>query len=176
MNLFSEKPKTMQQPAGIGQITPVSPLKSTALPSEQIFAKKPAPEIIALESSVKDQVATVSSRLRLLETSLDSIRGHINLIDQSLIEKHKSVVSEVRSIELELRQMRADIELSKEMVDRISKRLEAFASRQELKVLERYIDMIQPMNFVTRSEIDSIIKKVLKEQGIHIDEEVKANG
>jgi len=44
------------------------------------------------------------------------------------------------------------------------------ATKEEVKVLERYIELLQPMNYVTRTELKNIIKKVIKEEKVGGDD------
>ena len=94
------------------------------------------------------------------------MREHIEIIDDSLVEKHKAVISELREVENSVRSARGDIEELKSLVERLAKRLEELASREEVKILERYVSMWQPMNFVTRTEVAAVVKSVLSEAGV----------
>jgi hypothetical protein len=99
------------------------------------------------------------------------LRSHLELIDNSVVDKHKEVISEMRDVEDGMRSLRADIDMLKDLTERISKRMEALASREEVKVLQRYVELWQPLQFVTRSEVKTIVQNALKEQGIKIVEE-----
>jgi len=121
-------------------------------------------------AKVRENTASFAARVRLIEDQLSNIRGHIELIDSSLIEKHKAVVTEIRDIEQESRQIRAEIERLDDLIGRTVKRLEGLATKEEVKVLERYIELLQPMNYVTRTELRNIIKKVIKEEKVGVDD------
>lgn len=129
------------------------------------YPHKP-PEFAALEHRVEEQISSLSNRVRVVEDRLNSINLHLELIDNTLLEKHKAVVSEVRKLQGDVRQLRGAIAELRDLTERIIRRLEAFASKEQVKVLERYIDIIQPLNFVTRSEIRALVTSILKEKGI----------
>ncbi len=128
----------------------------------------PSKEVLALQSEVKKQVSGVSARMKLVEGHIDTMRSHIDLLDNSLIEKHKAVVQEVRSVEDSVRGLRADIDTVKDLTERIAKRLEDLASREQVKILERYVSLWQPMNFVTRSEVETVVKNIMADLGIKV--------
>jgi signal transduction protein with GAF and PtsI domain len=121
-------------------------------------------------AKVRENTASFAARVRLIEDQLGNIRSHIELIDSSLIEKHKAVVTEIRDLEQESRQLRAEIERLDDLIGRTVKRLEGLATKEEVKVLERYIELLQPMNYVTRTELKNIIKKVIKEEKVGGDD------
>jgi hemerythrin-like domain-containing protein len=106
--------------------------------------------------------------MKLVEGHIDTLRAHIDLLDNSLIEKHKAVVQEVRSVEDSVRGLRADIDMVKDLTERIAKRLEELASREQVKILERYVSLWQPLNFVTRSEVETVVKNILADIGVKI--------
>jgi len=87
-------------------------------------------------AKVRENTASFAARVRLIEDQLSNIRGHIELIDSSLIEKHKAVVTEIRDIEQESRQIRAEIERLDDLIGRTVKRLEGLATKEEVKVLD----------------------------------------
>lgn len=144
------------------------PVQKPAAP--QIFTPKPALEMQELQKKVSNLIVDLSSRIRLLEERTENLRSHTDLIDKSLIEKHKTVISEIRSIEDGQRALRADMDMLKDVVERLTRRLDAFASKEEVKVLERYIELWQPLNFVTRSELKAAVQSILKMAGFKIKE------
>jgi DNA repair exonuclease SbcCD ATPase subunit len=144
-----------------------TPLAQQAAPVE----RRLPPELEALEKKVSGTVLDIAARVKLLEQKTDNLRGHLELLDNSLIEKHKSVISELRDAEDGMRSLRADIDALKDMTDRIAKRMEALASKEEVKVLERYVELWQPLQFVTRAEVKTIVQSILKEHGVKVKEQ-----
>ena len=160
--LFS--PQKKPAPAHAFAFTPIA---QQAAPVE----RRLPPELEALEKKVSGTVLDIAARVKLLEQKTDNLRGHLELLDNSLIEKHKSVISELRDAEDGMRSLRADIDALKDMTDRIAKRMEALASKEEVKVLERYVELWQPLQFVTRAEVKTIVQSILKEHGVKIKEQ-----
>jgi DNA repair exonuclease SbcCD ATPase subunit len=160
--LFS--PQKTNAPAPASAFMPMS---QQSVPGE----RRLPPELEALEKKVSETVLNIAARVKLLEQKTDNLRGHLELIDGSLIEKHKSVISEIRDVEDGMRSLRADIDNLKDMTERIAKRMEALASKEEVKVLERYVELWQPLQFVTRAEVKTMVQSILKEHGVKIKEQ-----
>jgi len=131
--------------------------------------KKPS-QAEVLGKRVDEQIADVAGRIKVVEERIDTLRSHLELLDGTLVEKHKASTSEIRDLQDSLRSMRADIDEIKEFSERIAKRLEALASKEEVKVLERYIDAWQPLNYITRSELKATLISILKDLGFKIKE------
>ena len=146
-----------------------SPFQQTPqFPSAQAPVRRIPPELEELEKRVSSAVLDIATRVKLLEQKTDNLRGHLELIDDSLIEKHKSVISELRDSEDGMRSLRADIDALKELTERVAKRMEALALKDDVKVLQRYVELWQPLQFVTRAEVKTAVQSILKEQGFKI--------
>ena len=144
-------------------------------PTSTFFPQQPAvqqpsgripPELQNFQQMVGNQVSEFSSRVSLMEQKAENLRRHIELLDSSLIEKHKSVVTEIRDVQDGMRGLRADIEYVKDLSERLAKRMEALASKDEVKVLQRYTEYWNPLQFVTKSEVKSMVENILKEHKI----------
>jgi chromosome segregation ATPase len=151
---------------------PSAPFPAPArAPSSFMAPKRLPPEIEDFQKKVSEQTSDLSSRVKLIEERIENLRNHLDLVDGSLVEKHKSLVSNIRDLEDGMRGLRADMDMLKELAERLAKRMEAFASKEELKIIERYVSLWQPMNFVTRAEVKAAVQNILKEQGFKIAEE-----
>ena len=129
-----------------------------------ILAQKKAPGLEQAQIKLGEQVSDTARRLRLLEESIEVLRAHLNLIDSSLIEKHKEAIKGIRGLEDSMRDLRAEIDQLKDISVRMIKRMEAFAPVEDVKVLERYVSLWQPLKYVTRSEVEAIVKSILKQK------------
>ncbi|MBI4095746.1 MAG: hypothetical protein HY438_02705 [DPANN group archaeon] len=134
------------------------------------FQQKPQADVNAIKTELRGQLSSLSARLKLIEDRIESLRGHIELLDNSLIEKHKAVVDEVKETESSVQALRGDFDALKDITERLAKRLEELASREEVKILERYVSMWQPMNFVTRSEIETVVRNILTDLKVKVKE------
>lgn len=132
------------------------------------FQQKPQADMNSIRTEIKGQLASLSARLKLIEDRIEALRGHLEVLDGSLIEKHKAVVDEIKETEGSIQGLRGDFDALKDLTERLAKRLEELASREEVKILERYISMWQPMNFVTRNEVATVVKNILVDLGIKV--------
>lgn len=163
-------------PNGIppGPMVPQFPVPTSTAQRPGFLAGAPrqlAPELQDLQKKISELVSDLGSRVKLIEERVENLRNHLDIIDSSLIEKHKAVISEIRNVEDGQRALRADMDMLKELAERLAKRMEALASKEEVKVLDRYVQLWQPLNFITRAEVTGVVKSVLKAQGIKIKEE-----
>lgn len=105
------------------------------------------------------QIPEMNSRLRLLEERTDQTRQMLKITDENLIrktEKLKEISDELRA---SLEQLEKDVKEVKETIRYFAKELEGVASVNDLKVLEKYINMIDPTRFLTEKDVLRLVKR-----------------
>jgi len=99
-------------------------------------------------------ILTVVERLKNSESNLDLVNEKLELLDHNSVKNFKKVFSEIKGLREEIRDMRHDIDVIKEFNAKASKQIRLMTTVDEVKRLEKYIDLWNPMEFVTRQEID----------------------
>ncbi|MBD3263207.1 hypothetical protein GF374_02405 [Candidatus Woesearchaeota archaeon] len=120
----------------------------------------------AIKRQISGQIAQVAARIKIVEERLETLRTHIELVDQTLIDKHKSTVSEINDLQDSVRKFKADIDELKDFSERLAKRMENLASKEEVKVIERYVDAWQPLKYIKANELKDAMIPILKELGV----------
>lgn len=98
-------------------------------------------------------ILSVIQRQKELESTFDSLAEKFEFLDHNNIENFKKVFNEIKGVKSELRDIKADIQKIKEQNQKIVKQLRLTAQVDEVKKLEKYIDLWEPLNFVTREEL-----------------------
>ncbi len=99
------------------------------------------------------------SRLRILERNQQTSRERLLVINQNMVEEYKNMLEEIKGINKEVKETKEDILKIQETLKKIIDEMGSFARTENLKVLEKYINMWNPMNFVTEEEVLKLIKK-----------------
>jgi len=115
----------------------------------------PSPEIIT-------QLNSLNSRLRVLEERNSNLNRKIEVIEANMLRTQKHVDTEIKTINSDVSEIRRQLEALQDKVDLIIRELKTFASRDDMEVLKKYIDMWEPMNFATKSEVQKIVKEMLE--------------
>lgn len=100
-----------------------------------------------------------STRIRILEGKYTVTRERMLLINQNMIDHYKILTTEIRSINEELREIKESLELIKETTRNMVKEMSFFARKEQMKVLEKYINMWNPLNFVTEEQVLEMLEK-----------------
>jgi hypothetical protein len=127
--------------------------------------KRQAVDAQLFEKVTKD-VNTIGTNLRILEERYSLMRNKSQVTEESMIELERGMSKDIKSINDDITELKHQL---KDIIDKlrlIDAEMKNLTKREEFKVLEHYLDMWQPMGFVTRAELDRMIaqKKAENEQ------------
>jgi hypothetical protein len=109
-------------------------------------------------------IRDLSRRMRIIEERYGSIRKSIQVNEQNMLSAGKKSNADARVINEDISELKKSIREIGEEFGQIVKELKQGAKKEEVKVLERYINLWQPMNYVTYSEMEKRIKSIVKEE------------
>ena len=112
-------------------------------------------------ASVQEQVMTVTRRLRVLEEQQTNVRRKLQMVEQNMLSNNKKLndgIKDVNADIVEVKRMVADMETKILM---IIKELKETARKDDVSVLQKYINMWEPVNFVTRDELEKALEEAL---------------
>lgn len=107
----------------------------------------------------------INTRIRILEGKYNLTRERMLLINQNMIDHYKALNAEIRAIKEDIKEIKESIEMIKDTSKNLVKEMSFFARKDQLKILEKYINMWNPLNFVTEEEVLELIKK---KRGKHV--------
>ena len=113
-------------------------------------------------SGITNDVNTVSRRLRLLEESFTNLRRFFQVTEENMIVKNKHFSAEIKTLVSDVNEIRKEIHELKEKLSLVIRELQTVARKEDVKVLEKYINLWNPVRFVTQNEITQIIDEVLE--------------
>jgi len=124
---------------------------------EEEKEKKKEEEVISQKLDAK--LNNISRRLRILEERYASLREQIRFTDQSFLNSKQKLTAEIKSADKELDELNSQIAEMREKISDLLKELSLCAKEEDLRVIEKYIEIWEPVEFVTRKEVSDIIKQ-----------------
>jgi hypothetical protein len=115
-------------------------------------------------SSFTEDIGNLSRRLRLLEESFTNLRRVLQVTEQNMLGKNKMFATEIRTLTSDMGDIKQEIAEVKEKIIEVVKELKEAAKRDEVKVLEKYINFWNPVKFVTQNEVESLVKEIIKRE------------
>lgn len=104
-------------------------------------------------------IVDLNNRVRTLENKYNLLGERLLIVNQNMIEEYKRLLREMKVLNDDLREIKQEIFLTQDTMRNVVKEMELFAKKEQVKVLERYIDLLNPMRFVTEEEVENIVKE-----------------
>ncbi len=108
---------------------------------------------------LRERVTEIASRLAVLEERAGNLRKKGQNTDQSLLEYSRETRADLKALRERLTELARVVEDVREKVEAMAGELGSVVKRQEFSVLERYLDLWQPLNFITREEAKMLLKE-----------------
>ncbi|MEK6946127.1 MAG: hypothetical protein AABX32_00820 [Nanoarchaeota archaeon] len=124
------------------------------------FGKSPLPQGPDL-SGVTGDINSLSRRLKLLEEGITNLRRFFQATEENVIAKNKHYSAELKTINSDISEMRKEMQEVRDKLMLVIRELQSVARKEEVKVLEKYINLWNPVKFVSQNEIEGIIDEVL---------------
>ena len=123
---------------------------------KSLFGKKPMP---VKEPDVSEQINSLNGRLRVIEERISNLNRKFEVNESNDLEKQKRTNIEFKTLNSEIMEIKRTIENIQEKIEVITREMPNLAARDELEVLKKYIEMWDPMRFVTRDEFEKRLKE-----------------
>lgn len=104
----------------------------------------------------------LSSRIRILEGKYSLYGERLLVINKNMIEEYKKLLRQMKVVDEELASLRKDMDVLKENLKEINREMQFFAKKENVKLLEKYINMWNPMNFVTEEELNKTVEAAIE--------------
>ena len=129
-------------------------------------------ETIASLGDTPSILNNLNGRIRLLEERFIQSRENLELLNENLVEGQKEVLKKAKNLDNEIKKIKNEnIELTN-TINHIIKEVSLFARKDSVKVLEKYINMWDPLKFTTEEDVKNLIKEETKKS----EEESKTRG
>ena len=108
----------------------------------------------------------MDTRLRILEGKYNMTRERLLSMNQNTIDHYKDLTSDIRLMNDDIKEIKDELVTIKKTMKIFMKELNLFARKDQVKVLEKYIKMWNPLNFITEEEVIELIEKNKIKDGI----------
>lgn len=115
-----------------------------------------------MQEATPDQYSILNelnTRLRILEGKYNLMRERLFIINENMIDHYKTLSIEMRSLKTDMKEIKESLFSLKEATREVVKELDFFARKEQLKILEKYINMWNPFDFVTEEDVLKLIEK-----------------
>ena len=103
----------------------------------------------------------IANRIRVLEGRGNVFSEKLLVMNQNMIGEYEKTMSELKKVRQEIINLKEDIGKVKNVVKHFSEEASKFARQDDVKVLQKYVNYWNPLNFVTEKEVENIVISVL---------------
>lgn len=125
-------------------------------------AKSPQP-MLASSSSAED-IARLAARLKISEERYSDLRKKLLLVEQNMLSNHKKALGEIKIIHSDITDVSSRINDIQDKIMLVVKELKLTARREDVDVMKKYVELWNPMRFVTRDQVENILKDLIDSQ------------
>ena len=115
-------------------------------------------------SNVTDDINSLSRRLRLMEEGFTNFRRFLQVTEENMLTKNKYFSAEIKTLTSDINEIRKESQELKDKFYLVVRELQTVARKDEVKVLEKYINLWNPIKFVTQNEVEQIIDAIIEKK------------
>jgi len=109
-------------------------------------------------------VNSLNRRLRVLEERHSQIQRKTGVIEDNMLNNNKKISDDVKNISLEIKDLKRGIGEIKDSIKMLVKELQSRAKKEDVDVIQKYLDLWNPTNFVTNRELDKAVTRIISEK------------
>jgi len=125
-------------------------------------AKAPVPE--QRGGTASEDITRLAARLKISEERYGELRKKLLLIEQNMLSHHKNAMSEIKVLHSEITDVNSKINEIQDRILLIVKELRLTAKREDIDVMKKYVELWNPMRFITRDQVENIVKEIIDSQ------------
>lgn len=111
-----------------------------------------------------EHVKSIDRRLRTLESRYNDLNRKIQFMDKNFTAEKKRIFEDIKAADEINLEQKKDLSKIGDTQKRIISEFKNFAPIEELTSLKKYIELWEPVNFVTRKEVMEIVDEAVRER------------
>ncbi len=122
------------------------------------FSKQSPP---AQEQFAPIDLSSIERRVRTIEQSHTNLRKIVQVTEENILVKNRHSATEFKALTSDINELRRELHEMRDKMALVLKEMQSLARQDDVKVLERYISMWNPIKFVTQGEVESIVSEAM---------------
>ncbi|MFW6231326.1 MAG: hypothetical protein ACOC32_04880 [Nanoarchaeota archaeon] len=119
------------------------------------------------------ELKTLTTRIRTLEEKYRNMRSTLQMNEKNVLEDNKKVNAEIKDINQQIFELKKSFNEAKSKMDIIIKELGLTAKKENVAAIEKYLNLWNPVDFVSQREVTSVVRRALLELGIQSKNDVR---
>ena len=128
--------------------------------------------LLAPAPPADDRLNEVFARLRVDEQRGSELRKKMLFLEQNILSNHRSAIDHIKSLQQELLDTKRHLQDVEDKMITVIKELRLTARKEDVDVMRKYLDLWDPVKFVTLDQVERMINERLG-KGVDIIEPEK---
>lgn len=113
------------------------------------------------QDNLVKSVIELRESLKIFEQRIAQMKDTIAMVDKNNMDKYSEIKTVLQNIFSEVNEEKNRILELNDRLLRLSKQTEEFAKERDLKVMEKYVSLIDPSRFLSRDDVIKIVNNYL---------------
>lgn len=113
----------------------------------------------------RDELNSLSARIRVVEERLNDMKKRFKFIEENIIAYHKKNLKDAKDQQAQSYDLRKSMRALEGKIMIILKELQLASTKQEVAILKKYLDLWNPLKFVTEETLQKRIDERMPRQG-----------
>ncbi|MCL4399079.1 hypothetical protein M1293_01010 [Candidatus Parvarchaeota archaeon] len=102
-------------------------------------------------------IVELRESIKIFDQRLSQLRDTIKMLDQNQNDKYKEISDQIRAVSLSLSTYKTELLEVKDSVSRLEREVQKAARLQDIKVIEKYLNFIDPSRFLSKEDVIKIV-------------------
>lgn len=117
----------------------------------------------SVSASLSQAVAEAERRLRTIEERFSNLERRSQVTEENMLTSDRKIKSEIRLTSSDVSDVKAQIAELTEKIKEVIRELQGFARAEDVDVIRKYLNLIEPLGFVTQNEVERIVRQKVEE-------------
>ncbi len=112
---------------------------------------------------LSQELTNLSTRMRVLEERNSNMKKKQEIVEQNMLSHRKNYSQETDLLKEEIDEMKHQIKEIENRIIMIIKELRMSASKNDVDGLKKYVELWEPVKFVTQNQVEKIVEEKIDE-------------
>ncbi len=118
----------------------------------------------------------IVNRLRSLESKYNLLGERLLVVNQNMINQFKKNNVEIKTADEEVKELKTELFKTREAIKDLTREMQFFATKEDFKVLEKYINLWNPMKFITEKDLEKALESLKAKKRHNGTKRIKKHG
>lgn len=126
------------------------------------IGKRSTPDAAA-PSQLSQSIGEFERRLRALEEKYSNLERRSQVTEENMLSSNRKVKAEIKLGSGEISELKAQMADINEKIKALVRELQGSAKAEDVDVIRKYLNLIEPLGFVTQNEVERIVQQKVEE-------------